>query len=127
MWGREKKNCVLIVTQGATFNSAGTQISMIPYISFFANRSIFSFCYFVNRTVTSMHLLYLLYIIVSSVRRGGPTLYDVDSKFPVCVFSDSQFQNSCTMKSCSFIGNYDEFVVCPQTSFPSFFVTIVSG
>lgn len=44
-------------------------------------------------------------------RRLPPVLYDVDSSTHLCQFDHPGYYNSCTMKSCCFAGDNDEYVL----------------
>ncbi|XP_052105470.1 DDB1- and CUL4-associated factor 5-like [Mytilus californianus] len=44
-------------------------------------------------------------------RRLPPVLYDIKSPFPLCEFDHAGYYNSCTMKSCSFAGDRDQYVL----------------
>lgn len=44
-------------------------------------------------------------------RRLPPVLYAVDSSTHLCQFDHSGYYNSCTMKSCCFAGDNDEYVL----------------
>lgn len=44
-------------------------------------------------------------------RRLPPVLYAVDSSTHLCQFDHPGYYNSCTMKSCCFAGDNDEYVL----------------
>uniref|UniRef100_A0A1B6L8U1 Uncharacterized protein n=1 Tax=Graphocephala atropunctata TaxID=36148 RepID=A0A1B6L8U1_9HEMI len=50
-------------------------------------------------------------------RRMPPVLYSVDSPFHLAQFDHSSYYNSCTMKSCSFAGENDQFVLSGSDDF----------
>lgn len=50
-------------------------------------------------------------------RRMPPILFNIESPVPVCEFDNPGYYNSCTMKSCSFGGPNDEFVLSGSDDF----------
>lgn len=50
-------------------------------------------------------------------RRLPPILYNTCSPVPVCQFYHSDYYNSCTMKSCSFAGVNDDYVLSGSDDF----------
>lgn len=44
-------------------------------------------------------------------RRLPPVLYAIDSPTHLCQFDHPGYYNSCTMKSCCFAGDNDEYVL----------------
>lgn len=50
-------------------------------------------------------------------RRLPPILYRTGSATPVCQFYHQDYYNSCTMKSCCFAGDNDEFVLSGSDDF----------
>ena len=50
-------------------------------------------------------------------RRLPPVLYAVDSSTHLCQFDHSGYYNSCTMKSCCFAGDNDEYVLSGSDDF----------
>ncbi|XP_046689267.1 DDB1- and CUL4-associated factor 5-like [Homalodisca vitripennis] len=50
-------------------------------------------------------------------RRMPPILYPVDSPFHLAQFDHSSYYNSCTMKSCSFAGENDQYVLSGSDDF----------
>ncbi|XP_037046872.1 DDB1- and CUL4-associated factor 5 [Bradysia coprophila] len=50
-------------------------------------------------------------------RRLPPILYNSYSPTPVCQFYHSDYYNSCTMKSCSFAGENDDYVLSGSDDF----------
>ncbi|XP_033360392.1 DDB1- and CUL4-associated factor 5 [Bombus vosnesenskii] len=50
-------------------------------------------------------------------RRLPPVLYDVDSSTHLCQFDHPGYYNSCTMKSCCFAGDNDEYVLSGSDDF----------
>ena len=49
--------------------------------------------------------------LLSLRRRLPPVLYAVDSSTHLCQFDHPGYYNSCTMKSCCFAGDNDEYVL----------------
>ncbi|XP_053947354.1 uncharacterized protein DDB_G0287625 isoform X1 [Anastrepha ludens] len=56
-------------------------------------------------------------LILALRRRLPPILYNTQSPEPVCTFFHGNYYNSCTMKSCTFAGEYDEFVLSGSDDF----------
>lgn len=50
-------------------------------------------------------------------RRLPPILYNTFSQDPICQFYHSDYYNSCTMKSCTFAGENDEYIVSGSDDF----------
>lgn len=50
-------------------------------------------------------------------RRLPPILFKTLQQDPVCQFYHPDYYNSCTMKSCSFAGERDEFVLSGSDDF----------
>lgn len=50
-------------------------------------------------------------------RRLPPILYNTCSAVPVAQFYHSDYYNSCTMKSCSFGGENDEYIMSGSDDF----------
>lgn len=50
-------------------------------------------------------------------RRLPPVLYDIHSPAHVCQFDHPGYYNSCTMKSCSFAGPHDEYILSGSDDF----------
>lgn len=50
-------------------------------------------------------------------RRLPPVLYSVASTKPIAQFDHAGYYNSCTMKSCSFGGDRDQFVLSGSDDF----------
>lgn len=50
-------------------------------------------------------------------RRLPPVLYNTHSEDSVCQFYHADYFNSCTMKSCSFAGENDEYVISGSDDF----------
>jgi DDB1- and CUL4-associated factor 5 len=50
-------------------------------------------------------------------RRLPPILYRTEIAEPICQFYHSDYYNSCTMKSCCFAGEFDEFVLSGSDDF----------
>lgn len=55
--------------------------------------------------------------ILALRRRLAPVLYSVSSPEPVAEFYHQDYYNSCTMKSCSFAGDRDQFVLSGSDDF----------
>lgn len=49
--------------------------------------------------------------LVTSVKGGYPTLFSTLSEEPLCVLYSDSYRNTCTLKSCSFIGPEHEYIV----------------
>uniref|UniRef100_W8BY12 DDB1-and CUL4-associated factor 5 n=1 Tax=Ceratitis capitata TaxID=7213 RepID=W8BY12_CERCA len=56
-------------------------------------------------------------LILALRRRLPPILYNTQSPEPVCTFFHGNYYNSCTMKSCTFAGENDEFVLSGSDDF----------
>ncbi|XP_060077091.1 DDB1- and CUL4-associated factor 5-like [Ylistrum balloti] len=50
-------------------------------------------------------------------RRLPPVLYNISSSQPLCEFDHSGYYNSCTMKSCTFAGDNDQYVLSGSDDF----------
>lgn len=50
-------------------------------------------------------------------RRLPPILFNTCSEVPICQFYHADYYNSCTMKSCCFAGENDEFVLSGSDDF----------
>ncbi|XP_033733769.1 DDB1- and CUL4-associated factor 5-like [Pecten maximus] len=50
-------------------------------------------------------------------RRLPPVLYNIASSQPLCEFDHSGYYNSCTMKSCTFAGDNDQYVLSGSDDF----------
>lgn len=50
-------------------------------------------------------------------RRLPPILYNVNSSTPLCQFDHKEYYNSCTMKSCCFAGDEDQYVLSGSDDF----------
>lgn len=50
-------------------------------------------------------------------RRLPPILYPVQSEKPLCQFYHPDYYNSCTMKSCSFAGENDDYILSGSDDF----------
>lgn len=55
--------------------------------------------------------------ILALRRRQAPVLYAVHSPEPVAEFYHQDYYNSCTMKSCTFAGEGDQFVLSGSDDF----------
>ncbi|ROT81775.1 WD repeat-containing protein 22 [Penaeus vannamei] len=55
--------------------------------------------------------------IIALRRRLPPVLYNTHSSKPVCQFDAEHYYNSCTMKSCCFAGDNDQFVLSGSDDF----------
>lgn len=55
--------------------------------------------------------------ILALRRRLPPILYTPNSEEPICQFYNPDYYNSCTMKSCCFAGNFDEYVLSGSDDF----------
>lgn len=65
--------------------------------------------------------------ILALRRRLPPVLYAVQSPEPVAEFYHQDYYNSCTMKSCSFAGERDEFVLSGSDDFNLYMWKIPDG
>ena len=50
-------------------------------------------------------------------RRLPTILYNLKSSYPIVEFDDSGYYNSCTMKSCSFGGDSDQYILSCSDDF----------
>ncbi|XP_005988421.1 DDB1- and CUL4-associated factor 5 isoform X2 [Latimeria chalumnae] len=50
-------------------------------------------------------------------RRLPPVLYDIHSRLPVFQFDNQGYFNSCTMKSCCFAGDHDQYILSGSDDF----------
>ncbi|KAK3603057.1 hypothetical protein CHS0354_015750 [Potamilus streckersoni] len=55
--------------------------------------------------------------IIALRRRLPPVLYKINSPFTVCEFDHSGYYNSCTMKSCCFAGDRDQYILSGSDEF----------
>lgn len=55
--------------------------------------------------------------IIALRRRLPPVLYDTHTSKPACQFDADHYYNSCTMKSCCFAGDDDQFVLSGSDDF----------
>lgn len=55
--------------------------------------------------------------VLSLRRRLPPILYNTFSEDSICQFYHPDYYNSCTMKSCSFAGENDEYVISGSDDF----------
>ncbi|XP_076318267.1 DDB1- and CUL4-associated factor 5-like [Tachypleus tridentatus] len=55
--------------------------------------------------------------LIALRRRLPPVLYNVHSSYPVAEFDHPGYYNSCTMKSCSFGGDSDQYVLSGSDDF----------
>ncbi|KAL4238831.1 DDB1- and CUL4-associated factor 5 [Mactra antiquata] len=55
--------------------------------------------------------------IIALRRRLPPVMYNIHSNIPVCEFDHSGYYNSCTMKSISFAGDNDQYVLSGSDEF----------
>ncbi|CAG2112092.1 unnamed protein product, partial [Medioppia subpectinata] len=56
-------------------------------------------------------------LILALRRRLPPVLYNLRSSYPIVEFDDSGYYNSCTMKSCCFGGDSDQYVLSGSDDF----------
>jgi WD repeat-containing protein 22 len=56
-------------------------------------------------------------LVLALRRRLPPILYKTVQENPICQFYHPDYYNSCTMKSCSFAGEMDEFVLSGSDDF----------
>ena len=59
--------------------------------------------------------------ILALRRRQSPILYRTDNEKVQCEFLHPNYYNSCTMKSCSFAGQNDEYVTSGSDDFNLYF------
>lgn len=55
--------------------------------------------------------------ILALRRRLPPVLYDIHHENALCQFYHPQYYNSCTMKTCCFAGENDEYVLSGSDDF----------
>lgn len=55
--------------------------------------------------------------ILALRRRHSAILYNLSSHFPIAEFDDSTYYNSCTMKSCCFAGDDDQYILSGSDDF----------
>ncbi|ESP03038.1 hypothetical protein LOTGIDRAFT_110630, partial [Lottia gigantea] len=55
--------------------------------------------------------------ILALRRRLPPVIYNIDSKSPVVEFDHTGYFNSCTMKSCCFAGDRDQYILSGSDDF----------
>lgn len=56
-------------------------------------------------------------LLLALRRRLPPILYSTVDQEPICQFYNQDYYNSCTMKTCSFAGPYDEYVLSGSDDF----------
>ena len=56
-------------------------------------------------------------LVLALRRRLPPVLYNIRSSYPIVEFDDSGYYNSCTMKSCSFGGDSDQYILSGSDDF----------
>lgn len=56
-------------------------------------------------------------LLLALRRRLPPILYSTLDKNPLCQFYNQDYYNSCTMKSCTFAGSFDEYVLSGSDDF----------
>ncbi|CAG2165823.1 unnamed protein product [Oppiella nova] len=56
-------------------------------------------------------------LILGLRRRLPPVLYNLRSSYPIVEFDDSGYYNSCTMKSCCFGGDSDQYILSGSDDF----------
>ena len=56
-------------------------------------------------------------LVLALRRRLPPVLYNLRSSYPIVEFDDSNYYNSCTMKSCSFGGDSDQYILSGSDDF----------
>lgn len=56
-------------------------------------------------------------LVLALRRRLPPILYKTVQENPICQFYNPDYYNSCTMKSCCFAGEMDEFVLSGSDDF----------
>ncbi|KAJ6216966.1 hypothetical protein RDWZM_008123 [Blomia tropicalis] len=56
-------------------------------------------------------------LIFALKRRSAPILYDIRSPYPLAEFDNSDYYNSCTLKSCCFLGENEQFVASGSDNF----------
>ncbi|XP_006814220.1 DDB1- and CUL4-associated factor 5-like [Saccoglossus kowalevskii] len=65
--------------------------------------------------------------LVSLRRRLPPVLYDIQSAVPLIQFDHSGYYNSCTMKSCCFAGDSDQYILSGSDDFNLYLWKIPEG
>lgn len=65
--------------------------------------------------------------ILALRRRQNPVLYAVHDPYPVALFYHQDYYNSCTMKSCTFAGEGDQFVLSGSDDFNLYMWKIPEG
>ncbi|KAL5009193.1 hypothetical protein ScPMuIL_014774 [Solemya velum] len=55
--------------------------------------------------------------IIGLRRRFPPVLFHINSSKPLCEFDQTGYYNSCTMKSCSFAGDRDQYILSGSDDF----------
>jgi WD repeat-containing protein 22 len=56
-------------------------------------------------------------LILALRRRMAPVLYNLKSSYPIVEFDNPGYYNSCTMKSCAFGGDSDQYVLSGSDDF----------
>lgn len=56
-------------------------------------------------------------LLLALRRRLPPILYSTIDQEPICQFYNQDYYNSCTMKSCTFAGAFDEYVLSGSDDF----------
>lgn len=56
-------------------------------------------------------------LLLALRRRLPPILYSTLDPIPLCQFYNQDYYNSCTMKSCTFAGSFDEYVLSGSDDF----------
>ncbi|XP_071079698.1 DDB1- and CUL4-associated factor 5-like isoform X1 [Haliotis cracherodii] len=72
---------------------------------------------YVQQSCMSVRISRLGDKVIALRRRLPPVLYQTHSPEPVCEFDHSGYYNSCTMKSCSFAGENDEYILSGSDDF----------
>lgn len=60
-------------------------------------------------------------------RRRMPVLYDIKQQEPTAYFYHDKYWNSCTMKSCCFVGLKDEYILSGSDDFNLYMWKISDG
>lgn len=56
-------------------------------------------------------------LLLALRRRLPPILYSTVDQDPICQFYNQDYYNSCTMKTCTFAGPFDEYVLSGSDDF----------
>lgn len=64
--------------------------------------------------------------ILALRRRFPPILYNLASPFPIAEFDHVSYYNSCTMKSCCFAGDEDQFVLSGSDDFKLYVGVVIA-